>query len=295
MSSLPWTLALHRVLEDRVGRVLDLAAREGWTDEVEAVHQVRVGTRRLRALFPFLDPRAYPALEGAVRRTRRITRLLGPVREADIQLARAESLAPESGVEAGHAVLEHLLEDLDRLRKKARRGLGRDIAATKPGALKNLLEFRGPWAVDPACPPPSLGSLLGPGIRRAREDAERALKGEDPETLHQLRIRIKKLRYTLEILGPLGPEKPQEWLEGLRKLQVALGDHHDWTVLEADLWRRHAFLTERGRSRLAAGFLDLLGAVVERRRSAFEAAQEAGALLDLPSLAAWAGAAEGPP
>jgi CHAD domain-containing protein len=53
------------------------------------------------------------------------------------------------------------------------------------------------------------------------------LTHEDPETLHQFRLRGKRVRYTLELFRPLyGPEL-DELLRELKQAQTALGDIND--------------------------------------------------------------------
>jgi hypothetical protein len=49
-----------------------------------------------------------------------------------------------------------------------------------------------------------------------------------------------------------------------------LGDHHDLTALEALLWEAETHLRSRERLTLCGGVLELLGAVAEARRAAFD-------------------------
>jgi CHAD domain-containing protein len=88
--------------------------------------------------------------------------------------------------------------------------------------------------------------------------------------MHELRIRVKKNRYALEILSPGLAGETGPTLECLRELQTVLGEHHDLATLEARLWDLHGQLTERYRAVLATGLLDILGLVAEDRRARFD-------------------------
>jgi len=62
------------------------AARSG--NDVEAVHDMRVAIRRLRSAFrTFADCYPHKPLQRLARRTRRLGRTLGEVRDADVHLA----------------------------------------------------------------------------------------------------------------------------------------------------------------------------------------------------------------
>ena len=53
----------------------------------------------------------------------------------------------------------------------------------------------------------------------------------EPENLHTLRIRVKKLRYATEFFGSFWPDRwTKKYLSGLKDLQQVLGTYHDTTV-----------------------------------------------------------------
>ena len=266
------SLLLHRAVEARVGRILELSAQEGWLEDPDAVHDVRVASRRLRAALDLSDPEVYPAFRKHRARAVRLTRALGCTRELDVHLDRLASLGMGLTAPGGHEVLEHALESFDRRRRKARRAMTGRVGRLKLEDFRGLLELKAlPRPFVSAGLEGAVSALLSPLLPLALSPLEEALDTEDAPRLHRMRIQVKKLRYALEILGPAFPAPPEPWLARLRDLQTALGEHHDWTLLEADLWRLHGSLTERRRPALASGTLDLLGEVVERRRSAFEA------------------------
>ena len=279
----PWELSalLHQALESRVERILQLTAREGWLDDVGAVHDVRVASRRLRTALSFVASEAYPGLPRQRKRAKAITVALGATRELDVHVLGLASLGTELPDQAGHAVLEHVLEVFERRRSQARRRMVRGIDRAGIPELRGLIGT--PRAqIDPGGDPAlAVRDLLAPKLRETLGGAGERISVEDAPALHRLRISVKKLRYAVEVLAGALPPESVTWLARLKEVQGALGEHHDWTTLEAELWETHAELTNHRRAALAAGTLDLLGIVVERRRAAFEALQAAAQPLDL--------------
>jgi len=79
----------------------------------------------------------------------------------------------------------------------------------------------------------------------ARERHRRALRNRSGVAYHQLRIAIKRLRYTVENFLP---ERHARWAKDLRDLQDALGEVHDLDVLRAMI-RAHPELPADERQR----------------------------------------------
>ncbi|HJW08418.1 MAG TPA: CHAD domain-containing protein [Holophagaceae bacterium] len=211
-------------------------ARRG---EVEAIHQLRVATRRLRSA------REAGGI-AAPRSLRRLGRRLGEVRIWDIRRQLLVDLA--SGPEPVDAdLLARLLERIDR--KRARR-----LAALRP-----RLRGRG---LAPCSPPPE------PGAEAAIEALDAQAGGwEDPALLHALRLALKELRYALEWLEPESPI-----LDPLRAALTALGDHRDWLQLQAFVEAQGSRWAHRGRAGLADATGLLADLVARHRAAAFDAA-----------------------
>lgn len=265
------SILLHRALEARVGVLLDALAVPGWQQAAEPLHEVRVASRRLRAVLDLVDPGLYPAFKRQQRRLKRLTRALGLTRELDVHLGLLEDLErtlpqPEPATALEHA-LEAVAKDLDR----ARSALARDLERVSLKGLATLLEV-------PSLPNPFAGAdlaqgiwgCLEPGLRSATEAIAGLLDQEDPPALHALRIRIKRLRYALEILAPGFPSRPEAQLRHLKALQGALGNHHDRATLEAFLQDLDKGLAQRNRVHLARGLQAGIALLGEERLLAFE-------------------------
>ncbi|HJU83525.1 MAG TPA: CHAD domain-containing protein [Holophagaceae bacterium] len=206
--------------------------------EVEAIHRLRVATRRMRAAHQ---------LRGAdpPRRLARLGKALGRVRSWDLhrELLLELPTLPDSWAEAARA---ELLDWIGRHRE-------RDLEA-----LRGLLDDP---PLRPCEPPP----------RPDPEDLEGLLEtldreGEDPEALHALRLALKGHRYALEWLDPDSP-----LVDPLQDLSGALGLHRDWVELENLLEERRRRWRKRGRLELAGGLEELRREAARRRGAAFAA------------------------
>ena len=91
-----------------------------------AVHQARVGSRRLReVLTPMRGVLAAHAAERARDEVRRVTRALGPVRELDVAIALFDELAEAHGLApaARLAVRRTMVRDRDAAQRRLRAAL----------------------------------------------------------------------------------------------------------------------------------------------------------------------------
>ncbi len=83
-----------------------------------------------------------------------------------------------------------------------------------------------------------------------------ALDNDAPAaTFHKLRVRIKRLRYALEMLKPLGGKRHKKTLARLEELQESLGLYHDVTVASAWLHQYAETSAAPPKTILAAGAL----------------------------------------
>ena len=265
------SLLLHRALEPRLGRLLELCQVDGWQADTEGLHQVRIASRRVRAVLDLVDPELYPGCKKHERHLRRLTQALGLTRELDVHVASLEALKHQLPEPLWVATAEHLLERLDRKRGKAREAMHRDLERASLKDLDRML-------VTPACSvplvmaelPQAVWHCLEPWVLAVDEALPPLLNQENIPGLHSLRIQVKRLRYTLEILESAFPSPVEDGLQRLKTLQTALGQHHDQAVLEAFLWEVHTTLSAHQRTALTSGVLDLLGMVAETRRAHFE-------------------------
>ncbi len=207
--------------------------------DIEALHDMRVATRRMRAAFQVFAPYyAAKALAPFQKRLRRTGRTLGAVRDLDVLIDKAR--AYQAGLSPDQAAsLELLVVHWQARREVARRQMLKYLDSrayrefTEDFAV--FLSTPGASALEmpPGEPPLEQVRHVVPGLIFARFEAVRAyeaiLAGAPVTTLHRLRIDCKWLRYALEFFRDvLGPEAPDliKQVVAMQDLLGALQDAH---------------------------------------------------------------------
>ena len=264
-------ILLHRALEVRQARLQELLELDHWADDVEGLHRVRVAARRLGAVLDLVDADIYPGHMGQRRALKGLVETLGLPRELDVHQEQLRAHHLQACTTTQAAVIEHLLELVDRDRAKARKAMDKQLDRLRLPDLRRLLDV-------PALQNPfqdtslqeAAWACLEPRAHAALADLAALAANEDPPAMHKARVRIKKLRYAVEALECAFAAAPEAVLKNLQNLQTTLGKHHDLAALEALLWEAEGELRGRDRPTLCGGVLDLLGDVAEARRTAFD-------------------------
>ena len=264
-------ILLHRALEVRLARLQELIDKDHWTEDDEQLHQVRVAARRLGAVLDLVDPGTYHGHKAQRRALKGLVDILGLPRELDVHAGYLASCHREASSTTQAAVIEHLLEQVDRGRAKARRSMEKDLARLRLPDLQRLLQVSTlPDPFQQTTLQEAAWTCLEPRIANTLGGLPSLTVQEDAIALHRTRVKIKKLRYAIEALESAFAIDPESVLKTLRGIQTTLGEHHDLAALEALLWEAEGKLRLRGRPTLCSGMLDLLGEVAEGRRAAFD-------------------------
>jgi CHAD domain-containing protein len=222
-----------------VRQYLPLAAGKPYED-VEYVHQLRVGTRRAAAalrVFGACLPRKHR--RAAKQALRGLRRAAGDARDWDVFLLALEDArgtdpaeAPAFDFLAGYALGE-------RSAAQARLVAAADDAGPRFAADTAVLPAR----VRPprgAAAPAAFGDLARAGMADLFDLFNRAVAADpgEPDALHQLRILGKRVRYAMELFAPCFTASfRSELYKSVEAVQEALGEVQDAAV---------------GRSRIAA-------------------------------------------
>jgi len=207
----------------------------------ENLHQFRVAGRRLRA-FLRVGRRLVDPTWGASLRAElgELGRASGPVRDLDVlleQLQREiESLDPGE-LPAGQAVVAALGAERDRLQRELL------AALAEPAYLRLLDRLALPLQVAAQPARTSLRKLATRELHRLVRDVQKLGASPDDEALHALRIRVKRVRYAVELGGRPARRQTERVIEAAKTLQDLLGEHRDTVVAErllADLAGRDA-------------------------------------------------------
>ena len=209
-------------------------------ENIEALHDMRVATRRMRASFEvFEEAFERRALKSHLDGLRRTGRLLGAVRDLDVFMEKAQryiETLPESQRGDLHPLLHAWQEQRQAAREKMLALLNSpeyhtfkrefNIFLNTPGAGKRSL--------PKDQPAPDLVREVAPMMIYTRLAAVRSydswLEDAPIERLHALRIEFKKLRYTVEYFREVLGHQAEDVIDELKTIQDHLGDMTDAQV-----------------------------------------------------------------
>jgi CHAD domain-containing protein len=262
-------------VEERLGKLsrsLHVSRRE---HSVEAVHDLRVASRRLRSLVLTFRGLLGEKRSGRLdEQLRRVTRAVGALRDLDVQQELLEGRAKVTSNELERAALEHLLEQLTERRATVLRKAEKRLRKLDIGTPCRMVRRATRTVIAELASVPGqrqyVRALLEQLIADAAEQAPPTDAAEHPERLHQLRIDCKAIRYALELFEPvLGPHF-QLLYERATALQNILGAYHDLATLDEIAAERVSELERRGRYALRSGLQLARDALMEQRRAVLE-------------------------
>jgi CHAD domain-containing protein len=238
----PMSEAGRKVLLLHFSKMLANEAGTRAGEDIEALHDMRVATRRMRAAYGiFAEHYEADAVAPFNKALRRTGRSLGTVRDLDVLIEKAETFqagfAPEEA-----ASLEPLLDEWRTRRAVARRHMLDHLdSAAYHEFVQAFGDFlmtpgAGAHAIPPGEPMPFQVRHIVPRLIFTRYEVVRAyepiIDAAPPTTYHALRIDCKRLRYALEFFRDvLGAEAPG-LIKQVTEMQDLLGALQDSHVAE---------------------------------------------------------------
>lgn len=236
----PLCEAGRKVMRFHFARMLSFEEGTRLGEDIEALHDMRVASRRLRAAFEVFQDAFEPgALKPYLKGLRLTGRALGKVRDLDVFMEKAQHYLATIH-EDRHVGLDQLLEGWKEQREAAR------VEMLAWMDSKEYLDFKrkfnlflhtpgaGGRQVPPSTPMPTTVRELAPVLIYSRLAAVRAyapyLENAPVELLHALRIEFKKLRYTVEYFQEALGKQSREVIDLLKQMQDHLGDLNDAQV-----------------------------------------------------------------
>jgi CHAD domain-containing protein len=220
---------IGRALRHQTDALLDELPRirEG---DVDAIHDARIATRRLRAIRPVAFGSTSSSSDDAIRE---LARALGEARDFDVALDEL-------------SVAEHKLSPSNEPDESATNGLRRELIDLRDAARRRLIKIVEEFPAADAFKRVAIRRSARTTLRtRVHERAQRVREAIDhatgvyfPNRLHRVRIELKKLRYLIELAAHAGAWRPQQAkqaLDDLHGVQDILGWLHDREVLLAYL------------------------------------------------------------
>jgi CHAD domain-containing protein len=195
----------------------------------DSVHDLRVAIRRLLSLYQtllILDDSA--EMNAAVKQLKRLLQPLGQYRDLLLQSERLKREAKKSadGIKKYRAYLQY------------------QIGKNKPKVSKILVDFEldkfnGKHNIRfpkyPSQQDIDWYRIIQQAVEKIMQLEKNVFKKLAIEDFHKMRIRIKRLRYLLEILLGLVPRIRKSHVKSLVRLQSLMGDIHDMDLLAMDL------------------------------------------------------------
>src|SRR6516225_10797584 len=206
--------------------------------DAEALHQMRVALRRLRAAISlFSDMLTGPQTESLKSELKWITGELGPAREFEVLLKHvARPVADCERDGPGTALVSR------ELRRKREDALARARTAVESLRFRDLALDTAAW-IETGDWTRNQRPFAAEAAEQLRRQWKKILKSGkhldrlDPQHRHKLRIQAKKLRYAAEFFGPAFRRKRairrrKDFVASLEQLQDALGELNDIAVNE---------------------------------------------------------------
>jgi CHAD domain-containing protein len=225
---------VHRAVAEQVKELLvwDRAVR---ADAYDAVHQLRVTTRKIRSFLQASEG-AFGITDDAwiLDELRQLAGVLGVARDAEVLAERYERALDELPAELVRGPIRERL--VEGAKKRYKSGLRRSLIAMRSQRYFQLLDsLDGLVAAEPPLtdqgeePAPVTIDSAYKKVRKAAKAAADATEAERDEALHRIRKGAKRLRYTAAATGA-------DKVSGRAKtIQTLLGDHQDSVVSRAHL------------------------------------------------------------
>jgi inorganic triphosphatase YgiF len=224
--------------------------------DLEGVHQMRVGLRRMRAAISlFSDAVNDSRLARIKAELKWLTKELAPARDLDVFLAEMPRLPRRLAISGDEGFRDELAGRRERAHERAEQAASSDRFRTLLLDVAQWLEG-GPWTRAGGAPGKRRAQAIEDFTvdelsRRRKKIKKRArkLKALDPGQRHKLRIASKKLRYGVEFCAALfdgkrSRKRRKAFLGALKDLQSALGGLNDVAAREqlaaAVAAKRHA-------------------------------------------------------
>lgn len=235
----------HRLVKQEAGVLQD--------KDPECLHQMRVGTRRLRTALQVFGAAIKLPKSAREKHVRKLTQVLGQLRDLDVQIAALTEQYRPQLPSSEQKLLDRAIKLLHKQRNHVFAKVEAALTGTQYCHLKQGYEA---WldkpeytllaqlpieAVLPDLLSPLLSKLLlHPGWLIAAADHS----SSSGVLLHELRKTCKQARYQAEFFAELYEVAFQNWVDELKQLQENLGIVQDTHVLLEILQEKVARMAE---------------------------------------------------
>jgi CHAD domain-containing protein len=214
----------HRIRESDPGVRLGL--------DPEAVHNMRVATRRLRALLRLFN-RFLPSSANRVRKNLAwLADALGGVRDLDVQMQSLEDVCTKAQVSEEDFAM--IIAPLQARRSNKRFELLAALNSDRYSMLiadLNGLQERALIKGTRQSAVSVLPKIINRAYMRALRDGSRITNDSSAEEYHKLRLKCKRFRYAVDVSRNIYGKPARALCKALSELQDVLGQHQDALIL----------------------------------------------------------------
>jgi len=249
---LKWALAQH--VEWLVAH--DPGTRLG--TEPECLHQMRVATRRLRAVLHTARPILLPAWATSLQQELEwLSELLGPARDLDVQIAYFSDESTRLDTR-DRTLLAPFISHLRTQRETVQQMVVSELTSARYLELIRRLQqaAQAPSVMES---PLTVHQLAKREFKKLRKAISRLTHSPSDTVLHKIRIKTKRARYAAELARSSVGKSASRFLKSARAVQDLLGLHQD--AIQAE---RHVRQFLKYSTSVRAGFV--AGRMVERQR-----------------------------
>lgn len=262
-------------LQEQLDELLRQQARVQ-AEEPDAIHKMRVSTRRLRSALASYRQLLAPEPARRLRNELKwLAQVLGGARDAQVMRHRLQELVAAEPPDlvlgpVSARIDEELLSEYTAALRTVHRELEGRRYRRLVGELSGLVAQPG-WLPAASVPGgPAAERLIRKDRTRLRSRVREAKAEQDPQLrariLHEARKDAKRLRYAAEAWGPAGGSAAQAMVDAAEGLQKSLGEHQD-SVVTRSLLRWMGSTAGPGENGFTYGRLH---AIEERRARAAE-------------------------
>ena len=183
------------------------------------VHRFRTDTRRLQTLLGELSPKLDRNQEKLLKLLGRLRKRAGKVRDLDVQLTALRALKVSQEPRRKTQLVNRLIELRSEQERKLRKAADQKTVQEMRKRLKHASK-----SFSPEASREPLAAARGMLERIEHTDAPLS-----EAVLHQYRILSKRARYAAEFADKSA--EATQFIAGLKRLQDAVGDWHDWLTL----------------------------------------------------------------
>ena len=248
----------YQAIEQHLKKILKWEQQVKKDEDPEALHQMRVGMRRLRTAISRFDLILNLPQSTSAKKIGKIARRLGKLRDIDVLKETLETRYQPHLPHKEQKVIQTAFHALDKQRKKA---LSQTQKTLKSEDYKYLKQSLAAWLEQPSYQPlaylpiqqvlpdlllPEVSSLLlHPGwlvgtniidseikvcTNWEQKNIEQELTTEG-ESIHDLRKQAKRMRYQMELFSDLYGESYAAYVAEVKSIQDILGNMQDSVVM----------------------------------------------------------------